>query len=140
MSEMLGNYFFLSHSFDRAVPALEQILAAEPYQPKAQKKLVIAYIETGRLRDGYRLYCRIMNDDPRIILNTDPEAEDCPCPHFVDEIVSGSRHFDDPANRLLVLAIYSSYCCAAAAKSYLESYMQLAPEDTQAAQILKQLS
>lgn len=136
MSEMIGNYFFQTHSYLRAVPVLEEIVAREPANPRALKRLVIAYLETGRLRDGYQIYQRIMRTNPRIILDTDPEAEDCPCPELVDAIGQGQRQFDDPANRLLILGIYSSYCNRRAARSYFESYLGLVPEDTQVARIL----
>lgn len=139
MSEMIGNYFFLTHSYARAVPVLEAILQREPENPRARKKLVIAYIETGRLRDGFRLYERIMTHNPQIILNTDPEAEDCPCPQLVDDIARGLRHFDDPANRFIVMGIYSSYCNAPSARAHFESYLQLIPEDRQVPRILQAL-
>ncbi len=140
ISEMIGNYFFLTHSYERAVPILEEYLRLHPEHLKARKKLIIAYIETGRLRDGYRLYFELLTENPAIILDTDPKAEDCPCPDLASFIGNGHRSFDDPANRVLVLGIYESYCDARTAIELFREYQKLVPEDPQVPQIIEILN
>ncbi|MBU0690634.1 tetratricopeptide repeat protein [bacterium] len=140
MSEMIGNFFFLNHSFKLAVPILEKVIAEHPTHPKARKKLVIAYVETGRLRDAYALYSDIIAEDPSIITSTNPDEEDCPCPVLIENILESGRTFDDPANRCLVLAIYSSYCCLADALVYFTRYLQSYPNDQRATAVIQQLT
>jgi hypothetical protein len=140
MSEMIGNFFFLNHSFDRAVPLLERVIADHPTYSKARKKLVIAYIETGRLNDAFQLYYEIITEDASIITSTKPEEEDCPCPTLIEAILTSGRTFDDPANRCLVLAIYSSYCCVHESLAYFTRYVQSFPKDRRIAAIIKQLT
>lgn len=140
MSEMIGNFFFLNHSFNLAVPILEKVIAEHPSHARARKKLVIAYVETGRLRDAYALYSDIITEDPSIITSTKPDEEDCPCPTLIESILTSGRTFDDPANRCLVLAIYSSYCCISESLNYFQRYLQAYPKDQRTIAIIKQLT
>lgn len=140
MSEMIGNYFFLNHSYERAIPLLEAVLSEHPEHLRARKKLVIAYTECGRLRDAYRLFAQLIDEDPTVITCTDPEAEDCPCPKLVDAILDGERSFDDPANRTLVLGMYSAYCSVNESVFHFRDYLRLFPRDDRAKRILEQLS
>ncbi len=137
---MIGNFFFLNHSFNLAVPILEKVIAEHPSHPKARKKLVIAYIEIGRLRDAFQLFSDILEEDSSIITSTKPDEEDCPCPVLIESILDSARTFDDPANRCLVLAIYSSYCCVSDSIAYFKRYLDLFPKDLRTAAIIKQLT
>lgn len=139
-SEMISNYFFLTHSYSKAVPRLEAILEKEPGHLKARKKLIIAYIETGHLRRAYELFVEMMLESPRTILDTNPEAEDCPCPELLLQVTEHKREFDDPANRHLVAGIYAAYCDLAAAIAGFREYSALVPDDSRAREILALLN
>lgn len=120
---MIGNFFFLNHSYERAIPILEQVLTKNPKHVFARKKLIIAYIETGRLREGYRLYMELMSENPTAITETRPDSEDCPCPNLINQITNGDRTFKNSADRSLVLGIYSCYCDRDNALKYLRRYL-----------------
>lgn len=139
-SEMISNYFFLTHSYSKAVPLLEAILDKDPGHLKARKKLIIAYIETGHLRRGYDLFVDLMLESPRTILDTKPEAEDCPCPDLLNQVTGDERVFDDPANRHLIAGIYACYCDLAAAIANFTAYLNQVTEDARARRLLALLN
>ena len=110
MSEMLGNQYFLSRNFDKAVHHLEDALAIEPDNGKVKKKLVICYCETGHVQSALELFDKITSTNIELIAETDIVQEDCPCP----EILERMRWYEQVAANSLdfhcIMGMLNLYC------------------------------
>jgi pentatricopeptide repeat protein len=110
MSEMLGNQYFLSRNFDKAVHHLEEALTTDPNNGKVQKKLVICYCETGHVQSALELFDLITSNNIELITETDIVQEDCPCP----EILERMRWYEQVAANSFdfhcIIGILNLYC------------------------------
>ncbi|MDZ7292124.1 MAG: tetratricopeptide repeat protein [candidate division KSB1 bacterium] len=86
MSEMLANQYFLARRFEKAQPIFEELLEKEPHNLRAKKKLIICYTQTGELERAENLFLEVLRDNPYVIIDTDPNSEDCPCAELVEHI------------------------------------------------------
>ncbi len=136
MSEMLGNRYFIAREFEKAVPILETALLANPALSRVRKKLIISYTQVDRIDDALDLFLKTLEDDPRSIIDTDLEAEDCPCPHLCSSIERRLPYLKDPSSALITLGILELFCDIDASRSYISEVTQLAPDDSRSAMAL----
>jgi pentatricopeptide repeat protein len=110
MSEMLGNQYFLSRNFDKAMQHFEQVFKKEPENEKVQKKLVICYCEAGHVKDALEVFDKITANNIELIAETDIVSEDCPCP----EILERMRWYEQVAANSLdfqcIMGMLNLYC------------------------------
>ncbi len=83
MSEMLANRYFLARQFSKAIPYFEDILQNNPSADLVRKKMIICYIETGRISEAFSLFYELVRKDPHIIIDTDSYYDDCPCAELI---------------------------------------------------------
>jgi len=110
MSEMLGNRYFLARQFDNAIPYLEEALAQNPSGEKLKKKLVICYIQTGRIERAFTLFYELVQSNPKVIIETDAYWDDCPCGELIpiwEKKVDENRNSHE---YLITLGMLNLYC------------------------------
>jgi len=86
MSEMLGNQYFMARKYQEAVKELEPIYLNDPGNKNVSRKLIIGYIQTGKLMKGLELFTSLVKEDISFIVNADPIFDDCPCPEIIKEL------------------------------------------------------
>ncbi len=60
MSEMLANQYFLVRRFSEAEKVFEKILADNPKNNLAKKKLIICYINNGKIKNALDLFYEVI--------------------------------------------------------------------------------
>lgn len=118
MSEMLANQYFLARRFDKAQPMFAALLAKEPENLRAKKKLIICCTQLGELEQAERLFLEVLRANPYVIIDTDPQSEDCPCPELVEDLEQALKMLPPSAKQLNHLGILYSYCNAETALRY----------------------
>lgn len=124
---MLGNRYFIAHQFSRAIPELENALSLQEENVGIRKKLIICYIQVGRIEKALKYFYDLLKKDPFIIINTDPYQDDCPCPGLVDdwEKKLSNQNAYNP-NKFLILGMLSLYCDEHRSIEYFRQYV---PDD-----------
>lgn len=125
MSEMLANQYFLARRFDKAQPLLAALLAKEPDNFRAKKKLVICCTQLGEPEQAERLFVEVMHANPRVIIDTDPQSEDCPCPELVERLEREIKTSSPSIMQLNRLGMLYSYCNAATALAYFRRSLRM---------------
>ena len=128
MSEMLGNHYFLSRNYAKAIDAFSKALG-DNYPDNILKKLIICHITQGNISIAKEYFFRIITKDPYIIINTNITDEDCPCP----EIISYFEKNFYPATSLddlTSLGILWLYCDMNKSIDYFNRANQLYPKDS----------
>lgn len=139
MSEMLGNQYFMTRNYARAIPQFETVLEEENNNMNCRKKLVISHIRMGNYEKALSYFMDIMDIDPNIIINTEPEKDDCPCPEIVEEM---KREYDPDhpcPNLCNQLAMLYLYCDIQRSISYFQKSLALAPNQLEIMNILIKL-
>lgn len=136
---MLGNQYFMARKYSEAMAELESALQSDPNNIKIKKKLVICYTQTDRMMDSFDLFYKLVNENPKIIIDTDPILDDCPCPEIIQYLSSnaGQSH---QLNNNLMMGILWLYCDITKSQHYFELYCKDSPKDKRAAEIIKILS
>lgn len=112
MSEMLGNHFFMVRDFPSALAEFEGMLSQNSSLKKIQKKLIICYIQTGRIAKAFKLFSEIVSRDIELITNTDIKKDDCPCPEIIESFSVSQTLNEDSADVHLALGMLWLYCDA----------------------------
>lgn len=110
MNEMLANYQFLVRNYQNAVNELIDVVANNPLNKKARKKLIICFTQTHQLDKALDIFIKLINEDVDFIINTNPEIEDCPCPELVTKLESGEIEREDKYELFIELGILWLYC------------------------------
>lgn len=79
---MLGNHYFLSRDFSQAIDAYSKAFGNN-IPNSVLKKLIICHITNGDISIAKEYFLKLLKEDPRIIIDTDINAEDCPCPELI---------------------------------------------------------
>jgi len=129
MSEMLGNQYFLSRTFDKATGHFEQVLKQDPDNQNVQKKLVICYCETGHVRDALNQFEKIIFNNIELIALTDIVSEDCPCPEIVDRMKWYEQVAENSFDYNLILGMLNLYCNIEDSLIAFSRAIDIKPED-----------
>lgn len=86
MSEMLGNQYFMARKYQEAVKELEPVYFNDHGNMSVRRKLIIGYIQTGKLMKGLELFTSLVKEDISFIVNADPIFDDCPCSEIIKEL------------------------------------------------------
>lgn len=139
MSEMLANSYFISRNFAKALPLFEEELQAGKASDKIKKKLLICYLDVGRVEDAFRLFYELVSKDPGIIINTDPYWDDCPCPEMVHNF-ERDRHPDAGSARIpLILGMLYLFCDVGKSVYYFEQALKSDPSNLKISSLLQRL-
>lgn len=137
MSEMLGNYHFLVRNYSSAIKPLEKLIEVEPGAKKAKKKLIVCYTQTDQLEKALNLFSDLIREDVDFIINTNPETEDCPCPHLTKDLESGLIERDDEYKLEVELGILWLYCDKEKSLEYFQKAAQQNPADKRFTSIIE---
>ena len=127
MSEMLANRYFISRKFDLALEFFEREMARGNQKMAIKKKMIICYNAVGRVEDAFNLFFELVQQDPFIIIDTDPYWDDCPCPEMVKELENTGYLAGINPREALILGMLYLYCDVGKSIKYLE--MSLEHED-----------
>ncbi len=125
MSEMLGNHYFLSRNFNQAIDAYSKAFGNN-IPNSVQKKLIICYITHGDLTTAREYFLKLLKEDPLIIINTDVNDEDCPCPELIKSL---ENNFNPPKSidDIVSLGMLWLYCDTDNSLKYFEEAQKIEP-------------
>ncbi len=108
MSEMLGNHYFLSRNFSHAIDAYSKAFGNN-IPNSVLKKLIICHITKGDISIAKEYFLKLLKEDPRIIIDTDINDEDCPCPELIKSLEE--KYYQTKSGEDIVnLAMLWLYC------------------------------
>jgi hypothetical protein len=109
-SEMLGNKYFLARNYQGAAKNLQYVLSEDPINKSARKKIIICYTQTGEIKKAFDNFYTLVKEDINFIINTDPVADDCPCPELVAKYGKIFPYENDSFDMKLMLGMLWLYC------------------------------
>ena len=112
MSEMLANQYFLVRRFSEAEKVYEKILSDDSNNKLAKKKLIICYINNGKIKEALNLFYDVISSDITVITNTNVANDDCPCPEIItkfDKINEPSLSYQTKLEIMGILWLYCDY-------------------------------
>ncbi|MBU1099461.1 MAG: tetratricopeptide repeat protein [Bacteroidetes bacterium] len=126
MSEMLGNQYFLGRKYSLAMAELEDVVAQDPGNKVAMKKLIICYTQVGNIDAALKTFHNLISEDIEFIINTDVVSDDCPCPELV---VKEDDHVETLTSlkEFLMFGILWLFCNPEKSKMYLEKALEINP-------------
>ncbi|MGE5497079.1 MAG: tetratricopeptide repeat protein [Syntrophothermus sp.] len=139
MSEMLGNHYFMIRNYLQAKLALEEALLSDPLSKPLRKKLVICYCQTNEIPKALSLFNSLITEDADIIINTDAEAEDCPCNDIVFELEGKLPLSQDKLSDFLILGMLWLYCNVRISLEYFLEAQKSCPSDERITHIISVL-
>lgn len=140
MSEMLGNHYFMVRNYLQAQRELEKALLSDPLNNPLRKKLVICYCQTNQILEALSVFTSLITEDADIIINTDAEAENCPCSDLVFELEGKLPLSQDKLSDLLILGMLWLYCNIHTSLEYFREAQELCPADDSIAYIISVLN
>lgn len=138
MEEMLANQYFMMRKYNLAAKELERAFQFT-HNLKLAKKLIICYTQINKPREALDLFLSIISTDLELIINTDPQADDCPCPVLVTNIEDGIVTYENEFTKFYVLGILLLYCNEEASINYFEKAKPLNPSESKIEKILETL-
>lgn len=120
MSEMLGNRYFIARQFDKAIPPLELALQSSPNSEKIKKKLIICYIQVGKIDEAFNLFYEVVNRNPHLITDTDLYYDDCPCSELLPLWERKKVQINQKSDLYEILGMLYAYCNVNKAVQYLK--------------------
>ena len=136
LSEMLGNQYFLARNYKNAALNLQHVLNEDPTNKNARKKIIICYSQTGEVEKAFENFYRLVKEDINFILNTDPVADDCPCPELVDKFGTILPYEENSKNLKLMLGMLWLYCSANKSLKFFKSLLNEYPENQKISDII----
>lgn len=136
MCEMLANHYFLVHNFPSAKSIYNSIWEKEPNNKVIVKKLIICCIATGEYKKALDLFLPLIRTDIDLILSTDSNSDDCPCPQLINQIEKEEKLFESNIDKLTALGMLWLYCNPSESLNYFRKVSDLAPEDERYSKIL----
>jgi len=139
MEEMLANQYFMMRKYNLAAKELEQILNFTANK-KLAKKLIICYTQINKPREALDLFLSLISTDIEVITDTDPLADDCPCPVLVTNIKNDLVTYENEFTKFYVLGMLLLYCKRDASIKYFKKARQTNPSETKIDRILELLT
>lgn len=127
MYEMLGNQLFLARKYSQAAENLKLALDKNPENLTVKRKLVICYAKTGKVEKALELFLSILRVNIDFIVNTDPQADDCPCPELTSEMEKKLNENRESLDYQLILGILWLYCNVDKSITYFRKAQEMAP-------------
>ena len=109
---MLANQYFLVRRFSEAEKVFEKILSKDSNNKIAKKKLIICYINNGKIKEALNLFYDVISSDITVITNTNVANDDCPCPEIItkfDKINEPSMSYQTKLEIMGMLWLYCDY-------------------------------
>ena len=129
MEEMLGNQYFLTRNYKRAIPEFEKALLKQPGHKQIRKKLILCYTQTGNATKALELFFNLVKEDINFIINTHPIDDDCPCPEIITEMENKQDNNQESVHFDIILGILWLYCDIHKSIHYFRKAVQLDPQN-----------
>lgn len=129
MYEMLGNHYFMIRDYARAAEMLFRALRKDPKSKPMRRKLVICLTQIGQVRRALEVFLSLIKEDISFIINTDPVADDCPCPDLVFDMEQRWKKDQASLDHSLTLGMLYLYCDVGKSLEYFLRAVQLNPDD-----------
>lgn len=139
MSEMLGNQYFMARNYASACVELEKVLKVNPTNKPVRCKLIICYMQSGKLQKAFDLFISLCHEDIDFIMNMDPIKDDCPCFDILPALEKQFNHNKDRFDYLLKLGITALYCDLAKSIKYFGLAHKLERSDLKVKYVLNLL-
>ncbi len=110
MSEMLANHYFMIRNYARAINTYESLAAKSGISKATRKKMIICYVRTFQIEKAFVEFNKLVEEDLSFIIQTDLNADDCPCPDIIAEIERNEIDFKNKYEKLIALGILWLYC------------------------------
>ena len=136
MFEMLGNQFFLVRNYPRAAEMLEKALLVRRGDKQLRRKLIICYTQLGEVAKALSYFCDLIEEDLDFIINIDPVAEDCPCPHLLQNMERLRRQNYESFDFAVILGILYLFCDAKKSARYFRKAQAIEPENPYLARVM----
>lgn len=129
MSEMLGNQYFLSRNYQLAASVYSKVHLSEPNNLSVVKRLIICFTQTGEINKSFDLFYELVKKDVSVIINTDPVADDCPCPELTDQYGKILPYENNSKDLKLLLGILWLYCNPLRSVQFFEQLLNEYPHE-----------
>lgn len=129
MNEMLGNQYFLARRFQDATNQFEKALLTNPSNTNVKKKLIICYLQVNEIRMATKIFEDLISEDISIILNSDPDKDDCPCLKMISELENFHSNLTENEKNA-ALGILWLYCDIINSKKYFNKLLSSSPENS----------
>ena len=140
MNEMLGNQYFMARNYIRAATVFRDVLKDDPNNTNARKKLIISLTQIGKYTQAIDQFSEFINKNIDVIIETDPEKDDCPCPELVQNLEHLTKHGSESFTTYETLGILWLYCDIYRSIEYFKKAAELKPNDEQVNTILSILN
>ena len=140
MNEMLGNQYFMARNYVRAATVFRDVLKSDPNNTNARKKLIISLTQIGKYTQAVDQFSEFINENIDVIIETDPERDDCPCPELVQNLEHLTKHGSESFTTYETLGILWLYCDINRSIEYFKKAAELKPSDEQVNTILSILN
>lgn len=138
MEKMLANQYFMMRKYNLAAKELEQTLQLTPNK-RLTKKLIICYTLINKPREALDLFLSLISSDIEVITDTDPQADDCPCPGLINDITNGVVTYENEFTKFYILGLLSLYCNITESLNYFEKAKQKSPSEPKIELIIEHL-
>jgi len=108
MSVMLANRYMQAHRFADALPHYEAELREHPEDHAAALKLIVCYVQTGRIQEAVDHMTMLVESVPEALLGLDPEAAGIPT-GYVTAAVERRQGLLPPGQQYAALAVLHLY-------------------------------
>jgi pentatricopeptide repeat protein len=137
MSEMLANQYFMVRRFSDAEIAFENVLAQDPLNRLARKKMIICLIHNGKIKKALDLFYKVIKEDIHIITNTNVSDDDCPCPEIISKFENLSEPEQSFQSKLETFGMLWLYCDYYKSIQQFEKLKEFYPKEAIYSNILK---
>lgn len=129
MSEMLGNQYFLSRNYQLAASVYSKVHDLEPNNLIIVKRMIICYTQIGEMDKAFDYFYDLVKKDISIIINTDPIADDCPCPELTERYGKILPYENNSMDLKLLLGILWLYCDSEKSLQFFDQLSKEVPQE-----------
>ena len=126
----------MARDFEKAEKNLEVALQKDPSNKKIRRKLIICHTQTGHIDAAMDKFLSLIKEDADFIIDTDPIADDCPCPELVFDLENKLDEKAQSARLNIVMGMLWLFCSLDRSIHYFESALALKPDDSTIKSIL----
>jgi len=137
MNEMTAHQYFMVRKYYQASIEFEKIYNNEPDNNLVQKKLIICYTQSNRPKDALDLFLQLIKRDIKIIIKTDPDSDDCPCPDLITNINTDFVRYEDKFTIKYVLGILWLYCDAEKSLCYFREALNIEKVNPKISEVIR---
>lgn len=129
MHEMLGNQYFLTRNYQKARDNLVLALKDNPQSKPIRRKLIVCFTQIGQVDNALDVFLSLVKEDAAFIIDTDPVADDCPCPELVFDIEAKTSRDSNKTNANIILGILWLFCDVSRSIHHFTEARKLQPEN-----------